>query len=83
MMIRTFTAAALVIALSSATYAGGIVYQGGPKSGITTAPAPQTLAPAPQTFEVKKPYAQYAPYNPASKMGRPVYRGGPRSDVTR
>jgi hypothetical protein len=55
-------------ALSSAAYAGP-VYQGGPKSGITTS------GPA---FEANKPYAQFVPGARAA-AGKHVYQGGPKT----
>jgi hypothetical protein len=76
MFTKTLIAVALVVpvfALSGATYAGGIVYQGGPKSN-------STMTAAPQTFEIKKPYARYEPGTPASK-NRHIYRGGPQTGI--
>lgn len=72
MLIRTLTVTALVIAFSSAAYAGP-VYQGGPKSGIP-------MAAASQTVEIKKPYAQYVPRTPVT-TNKHIYRGGPQTGV--
>ncbi len=56
------------LALSSAASAGQ-VYQGGPKSGLSTSA---------QTFEANKPYAQLVPtYRPATN--KHTYRGGPQT----
>lgn len=72
MLVRTFTATALVIALSGAAYAGA-VYQGGPKSDVTRGASSQTI-------EIKKPYAKYEPGTPLSK-NRHIYQGGPQTGV--
>jgi hypothetical protein len=72
MFTKSLIAAALVVpafALSSAAYAGGPVYQGGPKSGISMSA---------QTFESNKPYAQLVPDTRAAKS-KHVYQGGPKT----
>jgi hypothetical protein len=71
MFTKSLIAAALVVpafALSSAAYAGP-VYQGGPKSGISTSA---------QTFESNKPYAQLVP-NTRAATSKHVYQGGPKT----
>lgn len=73
MFTKSLIAAAVVVpalALSSAVYAGP-VYQGGPKSGITTS------AP---TFESNKPYAQLVPDTRTVKS-KHVYQGGPKTVI--
>ncbi len=66
MLTKTLIAAALV-ALSGAAYGDGLVYQGGPKSGLTARVV---------STENGKPYAQYVA--PARTAGNQhIYQGGP------
>ncbi len=73
MFKKSLIAAALVVpafALSSAAFAGQ-VYQGGPKSGLSTSA---------QTFEADKPYAQFVPDNRAA-TSKHTYQRRPRTVI--
>lgn len=65
MVTKSLIAAALAVALSSTAFAGQ-VYQGGPKSGLSTRT---------QSFEANKPYAQALDV----RAGKHVYQGGPKA----
>lgn len=76
MFTKTLVTAALtvlVFPLSGVAYAEGLVYQGGPKSTIST------RAPSP-TVEANKPYAQYVPAM-RSGTNKHIYQGGPKSPI--
>ncbi len=73
MFKKSLIAAALVVstfALSSAAFAGQ-VYQGGPKSGLSTSA---------QTFEADKPYAQFVPDNRAA-TSKHTYQRRPKTVI--
>jgi hypothetical protein len=73
MFKKSLIAAALVVpafALSSAAFAGQ-VYQGGPKSGLSTSA---------QTFEADKPYAQFVPDNRAA-TSKHIYQRRPKTVI--
>ncbi len=67
MFTKSLLAAVLVVAASSAAFAGQ-AYQGGPKSGLTT------IA---QRFEANKPYAQ----DVTVRSSAHIYSGGPKSTI--
>ena len=74
MFKKSLIAAALVVpafALSSAAFAGQ-VYQGGPKSGLSTSA---------QTFEANKPYAQSVPDNRAA-TSKHTYQRRPKTVIS-
>jgi hypothetical protein len=73
MFKKSLIAAALAVpafALSSAAFAGQ-VYQGGPKSGLSTSA---------QTFEANKPYAQFVPDNRAA-TSKHTYQRRPKTVI--
>jgi hypothetical protein len=73
MFKKSLIAAALVVpafALSSAAFAGQ-VYQGGPKSGLSTSA---------QTFEANKPYAEFVPDNRAA-ISKHTYQRRPKTVI--
>jgi hypothetical protein len=70
-MFSKILVAAAVVAFSGAAYADGLVYQGGPKTGLWTRV---------QSGETGKPYAQYVPTTrPAGNQH--IYQGGPNTAI--